>query len=421
AAGAIERLLDREHVGIARRLAQEIHHRREALVRMMQQNVFLTDAGEEVGAAREAAWHPGREHRIFQLGALDQVVDRREAVEVDGPRDAVGIDVAQRELPQQELHDVGRAVLRGLEPHRRPVAPMRELALERAAQVIDLFLVDEKIAVAGDPELVTADDLNPGEELLDERLHDAGEEHEGAPALLDGHRHDARQRAGRLHDGELAVAAERVLALQAYDEVETLVLDAGERARRIETQRTQHRLHLVLEILLEPTPRLRRPVVAAEQRDLALRERRQQDLVEATILLGHEAGGALVNGRELLLERQAIGRERARAQLEQLLEAGDPDLEELIEIARGDKEEAQPLEQRHRLVEGLREHAAVELEEGQLAVEVEAGRLEIGCVHAPKYSRLRELMHERAGDRLHSFITSVTDVLQNHPTELREP
>src|SRR5581483_10097083 len=273
-------------------------------------------------------------------------------------------------------------VLRGLEPHRRPVAPMRELALERAAQVIDLFLVDEKVAVAGDPELVTADDLNSGEELLDERLHDAGEEHEGAPALLDGHRHDARQRAGRLHDGELAVAAERVLALQAYDEVETLVLDAGERARRIEAQRTQHRLHLVLEILLEPTPRLRRPVVAAEQRDLALRERRQQDLVEATILLGHEAGGALVNGRELLLERQAIGRERARAQLEQLLEAGDPDLEELIEIARGDTEEAQPLEQRHRLVEGLREHPAVELEEGQLAVEVEARRLEIGCVHA---------------------------------------
>src|SRR6185437_15986325 len=155
--------------------------------------------------------------------------------------------------------------------------------------------------------------------------------------------------------------------------------------------------------------------------DVAFRERRQQHIVETTVLLGNEAGGTLVNGGELLLERQAIGRERARAQLEQLFEARHADLEELIEVARGDTEEAQPLEQRHRLVEGLREHPAVELEEGQLAVEVEAGRLEIGCVHAPKYSRLRELMHERAGDRLHSFITSVTDVLQNYPTELREP
>ena len=83
----------------------------------------------------------------------------------------------QRELLPQELHDVGRAVVGGLEPHRGAVAPVSELAFERAAQVVDLFLVDEQIAVARHPELVTADHLDAAEELLHEGLHDAGEEH----------------------------------------------------------------------------------------------------------------------------------------------------------------------------------------------------------------------------------------------------
>ena len=45
-------------------------------------------------------------------------------------------------------------------------------------------------------------------------------------------RDDARQRARRLHDREVAVAPERILARQPHDEVQALVLDARERARR---------------------------------------------------------------------------------------------------------------------------------------------------------------------------------------------
>jgi hypothetical protein len=43
-----------------------------------------------------------------------------------------------------------------------------------------------------------------------------------------------------------------------------------------------------------------------------------------------------------------------------LLDAGDADLEELVEVARHDAQEAQALEQRHGGVGGLRQHAALE-------------------------------------------------------------
>ena len=39
--GAVERLLDRQHLGILRRLGQKIDHRLEAVIRMVQQDVAL--------------------------------------------------------------------------------------------------------------------------------------------------------------------------------------------------------------------------------------------------------------------------------------------------------------------------------------------------------------------------------------------
>src|SRR5262249_12100657 len=58
-----------------------------------------------------------------------------------------------------------------------------------------------------------------------------------------------------------------------------------------------------------------------------------------------------------------------------LLQARDADLEELVEVAGEDREELHPLEQRQTRVAGEREHAPVEGEPRELAVQVAlAGR-----------------------------------------------
>ena len=58
-----------------------------------------------------------------------------------------------------------------------------------------------------------------------------------------------------------------------------------------------------------------------------------------------------------------------------LAQAGHPDLEELVEVAREDGQELHPFEQRIALVARLVEDAGVELEPGQLAVQVGEGDL----------------------------------------------
>src|SRR5438132_5868584 len=259
-------------------------------------------------------------------------------------------------------------------------AAVHELALERAPQVVDLLLVDEQVAVAGDAELVAADHLDAGEQLVHERLDDRGEQHAVAARALCGQRHHARERARRLHDGELAVAVERILALEPHDEVQALVLDAWEGPRGIEPEGGEHRLHLAFEVVLEPERLPRSPFAGPEQGHAFCGERRQQEAVEAAVLVGHQTRRPIVDRGELLGDRHPIGRQLA-AELLQLLESGDANLEELIEIAAGDAEEPEPLEQRHRLIERLVEHPLIELEKRQLAIDVVLWRLEIRRIH----------------------------------------
>ena len=54
AARAIERLLEREHLGIARRLVDEIDDRRERIVRMVQQDVLLARSRQRCARAAAA-------------------------------------------------------------------------------------------------------------------------------------------------------------------------------------------------------------------------------------------------------------------------------------------------------------------------------------------------------------------------------
>ena len=80
-------------------------------------------------------------------------------------------------------------------------------------------------------------------------------------------------------------------------------------------------------------------------------------------------------GGQLLVGGPAVGRAGDLAGLDLLAQTGDPDLEELVEVAGEDGQELDPLEQRVALVARLVQDARVEVEPRQLAVEVGERRL----------------------------------------------
>ena len=72
---------------------------------------------------------------------------------------------------------------------------------------------------------------------------------------------------------------------------------------------------------------------------------------------------------EYLRRFQSVRSGGEAAQFGLFLQAGNPDFEKFIQVAADDAEVFQPLQQGHRGVFRLRQHAAVELEQTELAIE----------------------------------------------------
>src|SRR5258708_2095742 len=130
--------------------------------------------------------------------------------------------------------------------------------------------------------------------------------------------------------------------------------------RRIETDRREHRQQRAEKIVADPLPLRPGPFLALREHDAFARERGQHHLVQQLVLLRDQSVGLLAHRLEHLGRAASVGARIVQAELDALLQPGDADLEEFVAVGRDDGEEAQPLEQRHRLVRRMRHNAAVE-------------------------------------------------------------
>ena len=83
---------------------------------------------------------------------------------------------------------------------------------------------------------------------------------------------------------------------------------------------------------LDPGAGIGIPVLLVHDLDAGGRQRWQQHLVQAGVLIVHQAGGALMNRRQLIGDRQSVRTGLSGPELQQLLQAGDPDLEEFVQV-----------------------------------------------------------------------------------------
>ena len=139
----------------------------------------------------------------------------------------------------------------------------------------------------------------------------------------------------------------------------------------VERERREHRVDVVLEVTAQPRGRRRGPLVGIEQRDRLGRERGSQAVFPARGLVVEHRARALEDGSQLLEGVLPVGGNVLDPGPDLLQQRRDPHHEELVEIGADDGEELHPLEQGVVGVVGLREHALVELEPAQFAVQVQ--------------------------------------------------
>ena len=104
AAAAVQRLLDGEHVRIVGGGAQELDHRVERVVGMVEQHVALADGGEEVGSLepRERRRDRLHERRVLEVGPVDRA-GAPEAAEAEGRAHRVDVGLAQLEVLAEDV------------------------------------------------------------------------------------------------------------------------------------------------------------------------------------------------------------------------------------------------------------------------------------------------------------------------------
>ena len=369
-AGAVDRLLDGHDIGVARRLQQQFEHGLEAVVRVMQQQVALIDEIEHRGRSRHAFGQRGHERHELQVRTVDHLGQRHQAHEVHGALHAVAVRVAQPAFRLQASHEAsGRAGV-DFQTHGVAEVTRREFALQGGAQVGDFVFVDEQIAVTRDAELVAALGREPREQLARKAQHKRAEQHEavGQRRERGGHRHETGQGARGLHDGELGVAAEGVLAFELDGEVQALVEHAGERVRGVQPDGREHRHEFAHEVVAGPFDLSVVPLSGGVKRD-AFGLQLRQDAVEHGVLLLDKRLCPGADLRVNLLKSHAVGREHARILAHLLLQSGDADLEEFIQIATHDTDETQAFQQWRGRIGRLGKYAFIERKNAQLAVE----------------------------------------------------
>ncbi|SPA36045.1 hypothetical protein CBM2637_U10002 [Cupriavidus taiwanensis] len=396
--GPIHRLADRHHIRILRRLPDEIDHRRKRLERMVQQDVAIAHGAEDIGLVPQRLGQARPERRVFQVRPVDLVRHLHQADQVDRTVDREHLGGCEAKLLLQERGHGARAVVGHLEPHRIAEVPVRQFALQRLAQVLDLFLVDKQLAVAGNPELVAAAHRHAAEQLADVGMQDRRQEHEAvfASGNLRWQRDHARQRPGRLHNGIAGAAAERILALELNGEVQALVQHARKRMRRIQPDWRQDRHQLGKEELANPVLLRGIPRWPPQEANLLLGHGGNQHVIEQPVLLTDQLAHALVDRGVNGLRRQPVRADHRRRQHALLLQPRHADLIELIQVAAEGAQRTQALEQRHGRIGRLLQDPLKERQLAEFAVDIE--RIAVG--HGGRIRQVARLALPARGRRL---------------------
>jgi hypothetical protein len=291
--------------------------------------------------------------------------DLPEGGQVEHARNLVEVVGAEADAGPQELPHRGGHGLLDLEADRGAEAPPPELLLDGREEVPGLVLLDVEVGVAGDPEHVGLHDLDAREERVQVGGDHLLQGDVDAPLHLDQAGQDRRH----LDPREPLLACHGVGHGDRQREAQRA--DVGERVAGCDGERREDREDL-LEVSLAQAGVVLRDLGVVDDGN-ALGGEAGANLAEEPAVLGDQVLDAVADGRELLAGGPAVGGELRAGRGDLLHEPGDADLEELVEVGSEDRQELRPLQERVALVARLVEDAGVEVEPRELAVDVGEG------------------------------------------------
>jgi hypothetical protein len=309
----------------------------------------------------------------FELRLLE-LADVHEAGEVDwsfGAKDLPGLEL-EVGLQAFGYLCIGRIYFKANDVAFAAVVKFFSDGLENAAT---LFFLHVEVGVAGDAAGSAAENLVAAEHGLDVGFDEVVEEEKVVLAVPFGKGDKTRQGSWDGDDAENlwgVAGLGSTLVAEEQCQAEGLVEDAWEGVGWVDGNGGQERVDLFMEELGGVGAVGREHLLPVDEADVGLGEGGDEALIPAGGLVEGELVHAVAEAIDALLGGEApfVGNLwEAFAVFELLEDAGDADLDELIEVAGGDGEELDALEEGIGGVGGFFEDAAIELEPGLVAVD----------------------------------------------------
>src|SRR5689334_15339839 len=370
AAGAVERLLDGDDIGIGRRLAHELHHRVEAFEGMVDDDVLLADGGKAIAAVIADAFGKARNiGLVLQVAPLieDKLVEVGESQHMIDDDKVLLIEV---ELIGDEGAQIVGHRARALHVDDGTAATALQQSLEQKHQIFGFFL-DFDIAVAKYAKDAGTGDFMAGEKLVEINGDDFFERQEAHDLAAVGKTDEALQLRRNRHEcgDNLAVLG----ANQAQRKRESEIGNEGKRMCRIDGQRCEHGKDLFAEMGIEPDTVAFQQFLGLDHRDSRLAQFAAHPRPDS-LLIGDQFARHAIDLHQLLRRRQTIVAQRVDPGIDHAFEPRDADHEEFVEIGRGDRQESEALEERMAHVARFLQNTTVEAEPGEFAIDEALGR-----------------------------------------------
>ena len=379
AADPVQCLLDGQHLLILRSLLDEIHHRIESLVRMMEENISLLDLREDILSRRDSGIALGHIGLLAQILAACQAVHLHKEGKVDGTVDSVDIHLLNLEVFFQDLQKAFVYLVLDLQTDDLSPLALGQLFLDLLEKIRCLILVKGEVGVSHNTVGIGADHIVVQEEFIQILLDDLLQKQEGvALILLRRDRHQTGQARRNLDRGKLqlillALSLQQpgavILSADQSGDIQRLVADQRKRPGRIHSHRRQYRIYLLGKIAVHINALLLIQIlVSSDQTDSLFLHNRQKGAIKHGILLIHQFSGTLVNCLQLLCRSKTSQILFRVTGILHILQRSYTNHEKLIQVRGSDADKFQPLQYRKILVSGFIQNPLVKLQPAQLPV-----------------------------------------------------
>ena len=386
----VQGLLDRHDIRVGRGLPEEPDDHVEGLVGVVEKHVLLADRREDVAVVvLDALGHAGSELRPKKVRAVveHQLSDGRRA---DHAVQLEHLRFVHAQLAHHQAAQVAGRASRNRQVDHAPAPTALQSGLEFADQILRLLL-ELQIAVAKDLERALLGDIvarKDAADLLKQQLFKRKEPDLPFGAVLEPH-----EPVDLLGDGQQGLKSPAVVATdQAQSEHEALVRNERERMRGINGKRRQHREDVLHEDVFQIRLVGLGEAGPVEKNDALLFELRLQ--LPPDVLLGDEELPRILFDFHQLLggSESVVARPRAPGarELEQPRHAHGV---ELVQVGRGNRNEADALKERNQRILRLLQHPPIECQPRQLPVDepLRAGPLGRGKLNRGRESAVQEI------------------------------